>query len=203
MNNIKLVLIDFGGVIAEEGFKKGVTDLADKFGLDREFVKKTGFDTVYDCGFTKGSTDADGFWDMFKEKTGIKMENNELTEFILERFIVRDEILSFVKMVKKKNIKISILSDQTNWLDLLNEKYDFFNLFERVFNSYHLGMTKKELEFFEFALKEMDEKPENTLFIDDHNPHIKRAEGMGLNAVLFKDPDDFRIKIKKYFTEEY
>jgi hypothetical protein len=33
---IRAVLLDFGGVIAEEGFQQGLYAIADKFGHDRE-----------------------------------------------------------------------------------------------------------------------------------------------------------------------
>jgi putative hydrolase of the HAD superfamily len=201
MSDISLVLIDFGGVIAQEGFKKGIVDLADEFDFDTDSLKKLAFDLVYSCGFTTGKTDSDGFWDLFKKKTGIQKDNQTLTKHILKRFVVRDEMITFAKDLKKRNIKTAILSDQTNWLDELNKQYDFFKYFDKVFNSYHLGITKKEPEMFDMALKEMDDKPEKTLFIDDHSPHIQRASDKGINTILFKEVDDFRKDIKEYFND--
>jgi putative hydrolase of the HAD superfamily len=199
MSDIKLVLLDFGGVIAEEGFKKGITDLAVKFDFDIDALKKTAFDLVYDCGFTSGKADSDKFWDLFKKKTGISEDNAVLTEFILERFIVRPEMVNFARWLKTENIKTAILSDQTNWLDELDRKNGFFKYFDRVFNSYHLGITKKEPEIFDFVLNEMKENPEKTLFVDDHMPHIERALNKNINGILFKDLSDFKKRIKEYF----
>ncbi|MDY0131339.1 MAG: HAD family phosphatase [Desulforegulaceae bacterium] len=199
--DIKLVLLDFGGVIAEEGFKKGITDLALKNDLDVDSLKKTGFDLVYDSGFTRGKTDSDKFWNLFKEKTGINEENDKLTEFILDRFILRPEMINFIKWLRKNNLRTAILSDQTNWLEKLDRKNDFFKYFDRVFNSYHLKITKKEPEIFDYVLKEMNELPENTLFVDDHNPHIKRALNKKINSILFKDLNDFKKQIKTYFKD--
>lgn len=201
MPEIKLVLLDFGGVIAEEGFKKGITDLAVKFDFDAEKLKKTAFDLVYDCGFTSGKSDSDKFWELFKEKTGISEENENLTEFILERFVVREEMLDFAKWLGQKRIKTAILSDQTNWLDILDVKYDFFKYFDKVFNSYYLGITKKDPVIFDMVLDEMGELPENTLFVDDHMPHVQRALDKKINAVLFRDMDDFKKHIKHYFLD--
>ncbi|MDY0361963.1 MAG: HAD hydrolase-like protein [Desulforegulaceae bacterium] len=201
MSDIKLVLLDFGGVIAEEGFKKGINELALKFDFDVEKLKKIAFDLVYDCGFTSGKADSDKFWDLFKEKTKISESNSNLTEFILKRFIIRDEMINFAKWLKTQNIKTAILSDQTNWLDILDKKYDFFKYFDKVFNSYYLGITKKDPEIFDLALEEMDELPENTLFADDHNPHIQRAAAKKINGILFKDMNDFKKQIKEYFID--
>lgn len=201
MKDINLVLIDFGGVIAHEGFKQGIKDLAVEHGYDVEELKKIGFDLVYDSGFTRGKTDADGFWNEFKKITGINESNKNLTEIILKRFVVRPEMIDFVQKVKAKGINIAILSDQTNWIDELDEKYDFFKYFDLVMNSYRLGITKKEPEIFDIALEKMHGTPESTLFIDDHGPHIRRACEKGINTILFKDLEDFREKIKEFFDD--
>jgi len=201
MPEIKLVLLDFGGVIAEEGFKKGITDLALNFDFDAEMLKKTAFDLVYECGFTSGKSDSDKFWELFKAKTGIEEENQNLTEFILERFVIREEMINFAKWLRHKKIKTAILSDQTNWLDILDMKYGFFKHFDKVFNSYHLGITKKEPEIFDLVLDEMCELPENTMFADDHKPHIQRAVEKKINGILFKDLNDFKKQVKDYFTD--
>jgi putative hydrolase of the HAD superfamily len=85
---------------------------------------------------------------------------------------------------------------------MLDRKNDFYRYFDRVFNSYNLGITKKEPQIFDLVLEEMDESPENTLFADDHNPHIERASQKKINAVLFKDLNDFKKKIKEEYFED-
>ncbi|PIE74848.1 MAG: hypothetical protein CSA18_02755 [Deltaproteobacteria bacterium] len=199
MSDINLVLVDFGGVIAQEGFKAGIRYIAEKHGFDTDKFMKTAFELVYGCGFTTGKNDSDGFWDRLKQITALNLDNDTLTSIILERFVVREELLLIIEKISEKNIKTAVLSDQTNWLDELDKKYDFFKYFDKIFNSYHLGITKKDPEIFDRVIAEMDEKPENTLFIDDYMPHLERAEQKKIKTILFKNMEDFRQDIVKYF----
>ena len=41
---VKAVLLDFGGVVAEEGFKKGLQAIAVDHGLDPDIVISTAFE---------------------------------------------------------------------------------------------------------------------------------------------------------------
>jgi putative hydrolase of the HAD superfamily len=56
MNNniIRAVLFDFGGVLAEEGFRNGLQSLAKEQGLDVKALPKAGMHAVYDSGFVLG-----------------------------------------------------------------------------------------------------------------------------------------------------
>lgn len=198
-SGIDFVLFDFGGVIAEEGFKAGVKDIAIKNGLDPEGFKKTAFAAVYECGFTTGRVREDALWDDLRRKTGISGSDEELTETVLAYFKVRPYMIETVKALKQAGRKVCILSDQTHWLDELDRRQKFFHLFDRVFNSFDIGMTKKEPELFDYVLEKIKAPAEKTLFIDDHLPHIQRAQDKGIRTIFFTDRASFFEKIRTYF----
>jgi putative hydrolase of the HAD superfamily len=47
---IRAVLFDFGGVLAEEGFRAGLHTIALLNGLDPEVMHRQGIDTIYESG---------------------------------------------------------------------------------------------------------------------------------------------------------
>jgi hypothetical protein len=55
--SIDVILFDFGGVLAEEGFVNGLKAIAAMNGLDSDTLVKTGFETVHDTGFVVGRSD--------------------------------------------------------------------------------------------------------------------------------------------------
>ena len=75
------------------------------------------------------------FWSALREKTGIKENDALITKDIFSRFLIRDWMIDLVKKLKAKQITVGILSDHTDWLDKLNQRYDFFKWFDHVFNS--------------------------------------------------------------------
>ena len=51
---IDVVLFDFGGVIAEEGWKQGLKVIARANGLDEEKFLQEAIDTIYATGYLLG-----------------------------------------------------------------------------------------------------------------------------------------------------
>ncbi|HQJ07480.1 MAG TPA: hypothetical protein PLF54_00655, partial [Deltaproteobacteria bacterium] len=59
---IKAVLFDFGGVIAEEGFRNGLYRIARANGLDEAaFAEKTR-KIIHDTGYLTGKISEESFW---------------------------------------------------------------------------------------------------------------------------------------------
>ena len=189
--SIDLILFDFGGVIAEEGFRNGLLSIAHLNGLDSAIFLKEAYELTFKGGFVTGKVDEHTFWHMLRERTGIKGSDQELRKELLSRFVLRNWMLELVQRLKDASVVTAILSDQTNWLDELDAQYNFFRLFDRVFNSYHLGKCKKDESLFEDVLGEMNFRPEQSLFIDDSQDNIKRATNRGLHTIYYQDKTSF------------
>lgn len=94
--NIKTVLIDFGGVVAEEGFKAGISAIAEKNDLEPEDLIKIAFATIYELGFITGKVSEDRFWDALRKSSGIRGTDSEFSEEILSCFILRPWMLELI-----------------------------------------------------------------------------------------------------------
>lgn len=197
-SGIKAVLFDYGGVIADEGFKTAVPVLAKENGLDPGELMKTAFGLVYGLGFTSGKSREDAFWAALRLETGIAGSDSELTEMVLSRFTLRPWMIEIAAGLAARGMTVGILSDQTHWLDELDARDGFFRHFDHVFNSYHLGTTKKENEIFERVLKTLGRRPSETLFIDDHLSNIQRAASMGLHTIYYTERESFERDLKRY-----
>jgi putative hydrolase of the HAD superfamily len=156
--NIKAIILDFGGVIAEEGFQQGLYAIAKKFGLDQKRFFQLANEAVYNSGYVTGSGSEHDYWNEVREHSGIIAEDEELRQEILSRFILRDWMLEKVKSLKQQGLATAILSDQSDWLDLLDSRYNFFQYFDAVLNSFHLGKTKRDSSIFNDTLQELHVK---------------------------------------------
>jgi len=198
-STIKLILFDFGGVLAEEGFRKGLLSIAQHNGLDSERFVKTAFDITFGSGYVRGDINERTFWKTLRKHTGIKGSDNDLRNEILSHFELRPWMLEYIRNLKKHPIRLAILSDQTNWLDELEAQHDFFKLFDRIFNSYHMGQSKRDAGIFTHVLAEMGGKPEHTLFIDDDFGNIARAKGKGLYTIHYQGREAFEHDLQLFF----
>jgi HAD superfamily hydrolase (TIGR01509 family) len=194
---IDVVLFDFGGVLAEEGWKNGFTVIAEANGLDGGSLIQAASDTVYETGYILGTASESTFWNALRKKTGIKGDDACLMHEIISRFVPRDRMIDLVKKLKSENMIVGILSDQTDMLDKLNTRFDFFKYFDHVFNSYHMGKGKRDISLFDDIAKLLKTSPGRILFIDDDPGHVDRARQKGWKAILYRDADSFHLEMDK------
>ena len=194
---ISVVLFDFGGVLADEGFRDGLVALAKEQDLDTAAMPAEGMKAVYDSGFVLGRGTAANFWALMRERTGLKGDDDVLTDRILSGFVIRPWIMEQVQQLHEQGYVTGILSDQTDWLDSLNKKYHFYDAFDHVFNSYYLGKGKQDSSLFTDVATELGTSPDEILFIDDDAGNVARARDMGMQALQFVDKESFLLELKQ------
>jgi len=195
---VDAVLFDFGGVLADEGFRQGMHAIALSNSLDPEGFEKAAYDVIHSTGYLIGKADERAFWQALRDKTGIKGRDQELKDMILERFTIRDWMIALVMRLRYHHIRLAILSDQTNWLDEFDARHHIFHLFDHVFNSFHMGKSKFDSSIFDDVLKIMKVGPAKALFVDDTPGHIERAKARGLSTILYRDKKNFLENIAKF-----
>lgn len=192
---VRAVLFDFGGVVAEEGFREGLQAIAKKFGLDPEQFFSLANEAVYGSGYVTGQANEAAFWAAVRSASGINSNDAELRREILDRFIVRPEMIAIVHQLHHQKTQTVILSDQSNWLDILDQRYHFFQEFDRIYNSYYLGKSKRDETLFTDIARKLDLEPAQCLLVDDNRGHTERARARGLQAHLFRDPQTLRADL--------
>jgi putative hydrolase of the HAD superfamily len=147
-HNIKVVLFDFGGVLSQEGFRRGLMAIGRAAQVSPEAFFEAAAAAVYDSEYVLGKADESAYWAMVRERTGVSGSDEEFRRNILERFRLRPWMLEIVRGLRRRGYIVGILSDQSQWLDELNERDEFFKEFNQIFNSYHLGKGKKDPSLF-------------------------------------------------------
>jgi len=184
---IKAVLLDYGGVIADEGFQNGLRVLSREQGLDGDATLQVAKRVVYDSGFILGWGSEEGFWQLMRNGAGLKGSDTELTQRVLEGFVLRRWMIEWVQQLHAQGYLTVILSDQSNWLDWLDQRDHFFQYFDHVFNSYHMGKGKRDPSLFHEIAEQLALSPSEILFVDDMQSNIARAQSAGWNTIRYLD----------------
>jgi putative hydrolase of the HAD superfamily len=195
-SSIKAVLFDFGGVLAEEGFRNGLRALAQEQGLDVEHMPEQGMRAVYDSGFVLGQGTATDFWALLRQRTGLVGDDELLSEHILRGFVLRPWMIELVQRLHERGYITGILSDQTHWLDDLDARASFKHVFDRVYNSYYLGKGKRDPSLFADVAADVGLTPSAILFVDDDAGNVARAQAAGLQAIQYIDRADFEAALE-------
>ncbi len=199
---IKAVIFDFGGVLAEEGFREGLKAVARENGLDPDYFFAVAEDLIYSTGYVTGMSGETDFLNALREKTGITESDEEIREEILKRFILRPDVIRHVDDIRSSGKVTAILSDQTDWLDELNQRIPFYQHFDYVFNSFKLKKGKRDPSIFKDVCLILRFKSEEVIFIDDNINNIKRASEEGLKTIHFKDMESFKKEIGSYVVQK-
>ena len=199
---IKAVLFDFGGVMAEEGFRDGLAAIAKKKNLDEQSFFRTAVDIMYKTGYVNGKATEQVFWENLSKATGLKEDARSLRTEILRRFVLRPQMLALADKIRDQGLVAGILSDQTNWLDEINRKKPFYNRFDYVINSYVLGKSKKDPSVFKDVSMIIGVSPHLILFVDDNAQNIKRAADAGMRTIQFKDIEDLKARLEAFLVKK-
>ncbi|MYL83522.1 HAD-IA family hydrolase [Desulfovibrio aerotolerans] len=185
------VFFDFGGVLAEEGFREGLIHIATAAGRDPAEVLPLAYEMAWSTGFVLGSVDEAGFWEAFRRATGIAGRDEDLSAAVLSRFVPRPFMFAVADAARAAGLKTAILSDQTEWLARLDAAHDVFSHFDMVFNSYDHGTSKREAAFFHIGLQTLGVAPQKALFIDDAAHNTDLAASLGFKTILYRDRASF------------
>jgi len=189
--SIRAVLLDYGGVIAEEGFRNELAAMAREQGLDAGAVMGVARREVYESGFVLGRGTEAAFWAAMRAGAGLEGSDAELTSRVLDAFILRPWMIERVRQWRAKGVITGILSDQMHWLDWLDARDHFFRYFDHVYNSYHLGKGKRDPTLFFDIAGQLALPPAGILFVDDLQSNVERAQAAGWQAIHYVDRVSF------------
>jgi len=199
---IQAVLFDFGGVLAEEGFRNGLKAIAIQNRIDPDAFYSGVKQLAFQGGYVLGRTSEATFWETLRKEWRLSGSDTELRQEILGRFKVRPGMIELARKIKNMRIVTAILSDQTNWLDELNIRDGIYEAFHRVFNSYYLHQSKRMKETFLRVCAELGVSPGSTVFIDDNAENCENALAAGLLPIAFASESQCREQLGRLFRDD-
>lgn len=193
---LRAVVFDFGGVLAEVGFVRGLKRIGREFGIGEERALDAGERLVHSSGYVRGQACEAEFWEAFRAETGIPAPDRILRKAVLEEFILRPRMLDLAEWLRERGLKTAILSDQTDWLEALDRKTPFLWRFDLVRNSFKTGRTKADEAAYACLLQDLGLQGPEVLFVDDRASNLARAARFGIRIVLCEDPEAAEAEIR-------
>lgn len=200
---IDSVLFDYGGVIAEEGFREGLLAIARNNGLDPGAFYHAICRVIADSGYLTGDSDEASFWALLRREYGLTQTDDELRSEILNRFVLRPTVIGMAARLRRGGMRVGIISDQTNWLDELDRRDGFFALFDPVFNSFHMHASKYRGDLFDAVAAQLGSHPESILLVDDSAGNIEKARQRGFAVILYQNEHSLMREMQKIFPDVF
>jgi glucose-1-phosphatase len=197
--SIRAVLFDLGGVIVRTEYQAPRQHLAERFGMDFDDM-----DRIVFGGGTNGSaaramlgqiTEEEHWLNIMKLLKRPAGEYERVRDEFFAGDILDRNLINFLRSLRPKH-KTGLISNAWSGLRnyILREKFD--DAFDIMIISAEVGMAKPDPKIFQIALKQLQVKANETVFVDDFIENIEACQKVGMQGIHFKDPETAIKKVK-------
>ena len=141
-----------------------------------------------------GAITAEEFWTNFSTQTGLAVQEELLAKYFNPR--LDPDVVAIIRMLKRKNRVVCGTNTLDPHYDYL-EPRGYYDLFDAVYASNKMGVSKPRPEFYRSILDTEDVTPGQAVFIDDFAENVHAAEAMGISSILFRDAAGLQSEIEK------
>lgn len=190
---ITTVLFDIGGVLEcvdEDTWPQAwLEHWCAQLRLDpNDVMERLAEEDIPDTATTAGTLPA--YRAAFGRALGLTQEQNDLMfADMWERYCgkANQPMIDLARSLQGRYI-VAILSNSADGAREEEERrYGFSTIFDPILYSHELGIEKPDQTIFRLAAERCAAKPEQIIFIDDHEQHVDAALELGIHAILHKD----------------
>lgn len=196
-NMIKNLIFDFGNVLLVSNFEKYLENLYTDEG-EREKVRAIVFDKEFTRKMDLGHQSSE---ELFAE---LSIQHPDLAP-LLKRFLSHwldhlfGEMPGMKALMQKYKAMGYKLYGLSNWSDMIYpvmEKYDIFNLLDGRVISCEEHMIKPEPEIYQCLFQSFHLKPEECVFADDKAENVEAGRKMGMPGIVFRNAEQYERELR-------
>ncbi|MBJ7879897.1 HAD family hydrolase [Gelidibacter salicanalis] len=199
MKTIDTIIFDLGGVLIDWNPEYVYLDVFDG---DREKMQQF-FDTVCTHDWNENQDAGHPLAQATEERVALFPEHEDLIRMFYGRWeemlgeAIEGTVAILKKLIDNKDYKVVAL---TNWshetFPIALERFDFLHWFDGILVSGEEKTRKPFKDIYELTLSRFDIEAKRSVFIDDNLRNIIAAKDMGINTILFKNPEKLEEELK-------
>jgi len=192
---IKAIVFDWGGVLIDDPVGGLIEYCANSLGINLHVLKD--IFSQYQSEFERGLISENELWKVICSDLKIKepTSNSLWKDAVRAVFKDKKEIFQIVQNLKKSGYKIGFLSNT----EIPTMEYFYDKKYERYFDVAVFSCAEKtvkpEEKIYLIALKKLQVKPQEAIFIDDKPEYIEVAKKVGSNGIVFKTSDQLKKEL--------
>lgn len=197
MAEIKAIIFDWGGVLADDPAPGLMQYCADKLSVSKEDYIKAHKKFAQD--FQKGLISEENFWpkvckELNKPIPKVKSLWGDAFRSVCSP---KADVFAMVSTLRHSGYHTALLSNtEVPAMQFFHEqKYDMFDVL--VFSCAE-GTVKPERKIYEITVQRLGTIPEQTIFIDDRQDFVDGAKQAGLNTILFQNIEHFKKELARF-----
>jgi putative hydrolase of the HAD superfamily len=111
------------------------------------------------------------------------------------------ELIKFIKTKLKSKYKLGILSNAVDdfMYEIIGEE-ELRKIFDEIVISHQVGIAKPEPAVYQIALKKLNVRAKESVFIDDTETHCEGARSLGMQSIQYKNFEQMQQELEKILT---
>ena len=200
-SRIKLIIVDYYGVLTLGSYKDTCQWLAKKYKLDFNYVYQIIYHKYFSPAALGKITEQQSFELPIKELE-LKETWQELRKKHLSFQKKNVPVFNYILKLQKAGFTVLLLSKNTPeqfkeaLLKIGTRKY-----FKNIINTFDLKLLKSSAETIKYILKKFKVKPEETIMIDDQDFNLVEAKKLGVKTIYYKNFKQFKKEMDSYLKE--
>jgi len=191
---IKVIIFDVGGVYLDGSFVNFVNKVNKVLNINKNF--HTNQEVIVDIRLAKGEIPIKEFFKKYFKKKINRKQMRKIIKIWTNTWKLSTEMKKLVKKLKK-NYRLAILSNSDSLNSQNYEKKGWYKYFDVLILSHKLGVRKPQKKIYDIAIKKLNVKPKECLFIDNQEECLKPARKIGMKTVLFKSKLQLKKELRK------
>ncbi len=196
---LRAVIFDYGMVLSAPPDAAAHRQLVRTFGAPAEIFEKHywTYRRAYDAGEFNGA----GYWLRCASAAGVTLTAAQITELIQADIRMwghlNQPMVDWALQVAQAGFRTGILSNIGKELADALVRSPWVSEFNHNTWSSRLRLTKPDPAIYHHALEGLGVAPEEALFLDDRPENVLGAQAVGLQAVIFRDPQKLETDLER------
>ena len=186
MNSIKAVIWDLAGVVLHT--VKGTFNslLAERLDVPLNDIERLISSKENDL-WDLNEIDDDAFYTFLLKELNMPMDKKSiLRKFVLKDFYIDQEILAYIKKIRKSFTTVLLTNFPAHVHDFLKTDWIVDGAFDHIIASCDVKLLKPDPAIYTLTLARIGCLAEESVFIDDREVNVKAAEKLGINSIVYQ-----------------
>jgi putative hydrolase of the HAD superfamily len=212
---IRAIFFDLGGVILRTEYQTPRQYLAERLNMEYDDLVRLVFESETSRKASIGTLTADEHWAALMVRLGRPAsEAQKLRDEFFGGDVLDYELIQLIRALHGK-YRTGLISNAWDDLRQYIARQKFDDCFDCITISAEVGVVKPEVRIYQVALEQVQacaerdgaSQPKGALksrsiqaneavFVDDFQVNIEGCEKVGMQGILFEDPDEVKQKLK-------
>ena len=193
---IRAVFFDLGGVILRTEYQAPRQHLAERLNMEYDDLVRLVFESETSRKASIGTLTADEHWAALMVRLNRPAsEAQRIRDEFFGGDVLDHELIQLIRALHGK-YRTGLISNAWDDLRQYIARQKFDDCFDCITISAEVGVVKPEARIYQVALEQAKVQANEAVFVDDFQVNIEGCEKVGMQGILFEDPDEVKQKLK-------